>query len=134
MFNEVVNKLVVTTYDDKIFSSSQLSTENLSPCNHEEGDYRPVLHAFHMSNNGIKKVMISTVDTDVVVIAVASFLKMNLDELWVSIGVGKSLRYFPIHDIVKTLGMDKSKCLPIFHALTGCDQVSQFASIGKTTA
>ena len=49
-----------------------------------------------MSNSGIKKVMISTVDTDVVVIAVASFLKMNLDELWVSIGVGKSLRYFPI--------------------------------------
>lgn len=78
--------------------------------------------------------MIRTVDTDVVVIAISFFAQLRLSELWISFGVGKYLRYLPIHRISREIGQDKSKALLAFHAFTGCDQTSTFASKGKKTA
>ena len=49
----------------------------------------------------MNKVMISTVDTDVVAIAISSFNKMMLRELWIEFGSGKHRRYIPIHEIEK---------------------------------
>ena len=49
---------------------------------------------------GCRKVAICTVDTDVVVLAVASFSKIAPDELWVAFGVKLSFRYIAIHEMV----------------------------------
>ena len=73
---------------------------------------------------------ISTVDTDVVVVAVSSFSKIKADELWVSFGTRKHFRYIPIHDLVATLDPRRSCKLPIFHAITRWDTVSAFAGQG----
>ena len=78
--------------------------------------------------------MLRTVDTDVVVISVASFHKLKLDKLWIAFGTGKHFRYLAIHEIVNTLGPDKSTSLLLFHALTGCDTVSSFSTKGKKSA
>ena len=59
---------------------------------------------------------------------------MMLEELWIKFDSGIHLRYIPIHEIVSTLGPERSRCLSLFHALTGCDQVSFFAKCGKKTA
>lgn len=77
---------------------------------------------------GSTKVLIRTVDTDVVVIAIAVFQKLTISELWIAFGVGKNLRF------LSSLGPEKSKALPIFHAITGCDTVSSFSGKGKKTA
>ena len=127
-------KHIVTTYKDSVISSDQNVPNDLAPCNHEEGDYRSVLHAFHMSKKQLRNVMISTVDTDVVVIAVSSFKRMALDELWIGFGTGENRRYIPIHEIVFSLGPHISASLLFFHSFTGCDQVSYFATHGKKTA
>ena len=127
-------KHIVTTYKDSVISSDQNVPNDLAPCNHEEGDYRSVLHAFHMSKKQLRNVMISTVDTDVVVIAVSSFKRMALNELWIEFGTGENRRYIPIHEIVSSLGPHISASLLFFHSFTGCDQVSYFATRGKKTA
>ena len=44
-----------------------------------------------------------TVHADVVVLAVASFSKAALDELWVAFGVGSTFRYIAVHEIVSTM-------------------------------
>ena len=75
-----------------------------------------------------------TVDTDVVVLAVASFRKIAPDELWVAFGVGSSFRYIAVHEIVNTMNPTQCLTLPVFHAFTGCDTVSAFAGRGKKTA
>ena len=64
------------------------------------------------------------VDTDVVVIAIAMFDKIDADELWLSFGTGSNFRYIPIHEVVN--GMDPRNCavLLVFHTFTGCDNVS----------
>ena len=45
-----------------------------------------------------------TVDTDVVVIAIAMFNQINPDELWLAFGVGSNFRYILVHEVVS--GMD----------------------------
>ena len=54
----------------------------------EEVDTRLLLHVADAVQKGCNKVTICTVDSDVVVIAVASFSKTTIDELWVAFGVG----------------------------------------------
>jgi len=71
--------------------------------------------------------MIRTVDTDVVVLAVASFSKMAHDELWIAFGVGSSFHYIAVHEIISTMTPNTVFESPIFHAFTGCDTVSSFA-------
>jgi len=78
--------------------------------------------------------MVRTVDTDVVVIAIATLNKIKPEKLWVAFGTGEKFRFIPIHEIAATLGPRKSAALPMFHAITGCDTVSSFAGIGKKTA
>ncbi|KAG1665347.1 AP-4 complex subunit mu-1 [Nymphon striatum] len=77
---------------------------SVSPCLHEEAD---TLATFHM---------------------------LPVDELWIAFGTGNKFRYLPAHEYACTLGPEKSKSLPLFHALTGCDTVSSFLGCGKKTA
>ena len=76
--------------------------------------------------------MIRSTDTDVLVLAVATL--EDLKELWVSYETGKKHRTLTAHLFAKALGPTKSKRLPIFHALTGCNTTSLFAGYGKRTA
>ena len=105
----------------------------LSPCNHKEADSRLLLHAADCVRL-CPKVLICTVNTDVVVIATALLHELSLTELWVALSVGKHLRYLPIHAISKSLGTDRFKALLLFHAFTRCDQTSAFTSKEKKMA
>ena len=81
------------------------------------------------------KAYIRTVDSDVVVLAVALFNEIaTLTHLWIGFGTGKHYRDIPIHDICKRLTKDEARALLFFHALTGCDTNSQPVNIGKKTA
>ena len=107
---------------------------SLAPCNHEEADTRLFLHALHCAQNGHHRILIRSVDTDVVVLAIAIFHALSLDELWVAYGVKKHYRLIPTHTIANSLGENKAKALLFFHAFTGCDTLSSFSGIGKKTA
>ena len=106
----------------------------LSPCVHEEADTRIFVHCRDAAQRGHMKIMIKTVDTDVVVLAIAVFHMIPVDELWIAIGTGNKLRYLPAHKYACALGPEKSRSLPLFHALTVCDTVSSFHGHGKKTA
>lgn len=107
---------------------------DLSPCSHEEADTRMILHAKNAVQNGFSRVVIKTVDTDVVVLAVSFVHRIAVDELWIAFGTGKHFRYIPAHKIAALLGKDKCTALPVFHAVTGCDTTSSFVGKGKKSA
>ena len=48
------------------------------------------------------------------------------------LGTKKDPKYVPVHEM--KLDAALRSVLPAFHALTGCDTVSQFAGHGKVTA
>ena len=106
----------------------------IAPSNQEEADKRILLHAKDTSQSGMKKVLIGTVDTDVVAISIGLFGQLDLLELWLAIGTGNNFRYIEIYKIPAALSPEKLKCLPLFHAFTGCDQVSFFVGRGKKAA
>ena len=57
------------------------------------------------------------------------------DEIWISYVTGKHLRHLAAHEIAKKTGEQKAKALPLFHAITGCDDtVYFFGGKGKKTA
>eukprot|EP00058_Branchiostoma_floridae_P011619 XP_002597107.1 hypothetical protein BRAFLDRAFT_76362 [Branchiostoma floridae] len=106
----------------------------IDPCNHEEADSRIMVHVADAANEGFRRILVRSVDTDVVVLAVATVQQLASIELWIAFGTGKDFRYIAAHEISQTLGPQKSLALPVFHAFTGCDTVSQFSHIGKKTA
>ena len=53
-------------------------------------------------------------------------------EIWFRTGTAKQRTYVAVHSI--NIDQALSETLPAFHALTGCDTVSQLCGIGKTTA
>ncbi len=130
------NKQLVITDGEKVVSKPALSgVDLLSPCSHEEADSRMLLHASHAARQGHQKMLIRTVDTDVVVLAISVVQHLPAGtELWLAFGVGKGFRYLPAHEMAAGLGPQKARALPMFHAQTGCDTVSSFAGHGKKSA
>ena len=100
-------------------------------------DTRILLHVKDAMISGYKDTIIRTVDTDVVVLAVAYFQDLeNIGNLWSAFGTGKDFRYIrvPVHELARSIGPDMANGLPFFHSLSGCDTTSQFANHGKKSA
>jgi len=72
--------MVITGGDDVLSKPPLLYTSALAPCNHEEADSDIMLHAAHAAHSGHKKILIRTVDTDVVVLARTPFTHRILKE------------------------------------------------------
>lgn len=70
-----------------IINTNQMVSSFILPCNHEEADTRNK-HVNDMPVQGYPKVIICTMDTDVLVLAVSVFacLQDQLRELWVDFG------------------------------------------------
>ncbi|CAC5375591.1 unnamed protein product [Mytilus coruscus] len=128
-------KQIVSTTGSNVNCRKEKDVSEIAPCTQEEADTRMMLHVNDAVADGHKCVMIRTVDTDVVVIAISVLQKIeSILELWIAFGVGKNFRYLSFHDIANALGPEKSHGLLFFHAFTGCDQVSSFANKGKKSA
>ena len=85
---------------------------SISPCTHEEADTRMLLHVYHAAHHGHDKLLVRTVDTDVVVLAVSVVQCLDAQvELWLAFGTGKHFRYLPAHKIAKELGQKKALAL-----------------------
>ena len=96
-----------------MLSSSVDIMSHISPCTHEEADKRLILHAFDCARQVVDKIMHRTVDTDVVVLAISTFSRLAISEMWIAFGVRKQFRYIAIHDIVSALGDEKSQVLHV---------------------
>ena len=102
---------------------------------HEEADNRMILHVKDMmAQNHCKCIQLRTVDTDVVVIALAFMPYLinynNEVEIWIDFGKGDHRRLISLNQSFESLGHSLSKALLFFHAFTGCDSTSSF--FGRT--
>ena len=114
---KISNELVVTTPDLDVKI--------------EEADLRLVLHAYHATRHGFKRVIIQSQDTDVLILFLYnwnSLASFGLKEAWITAGVGDTSRYIPIHILADILGEKLCQVLPAVHVLTGCDYTSKFGT------
>ena len=74
---EIEGKEVHTTYGEFVLSSPP--TEMME-CSHKEAETRIVLHAYHPSQCGYRKILIRTVDADVLVLAVSRVQDLSVEK------------------------------------------------------
>ena len=97
-------QVIVTNGKDVLCYPSTYTSEKLSPCSHEEADIRMMVHIADAVDKGHNSIMIRTVDTDVVVLAVAAVHTLGIKELWVSFETGKNHKILPTHRYSSALG------------------------------
>ena len=57
---------IIATSDSKIYT-------DIDPYIHKEADTRIILHAIHCAKHGHRRILIRSLDTDVVVVSIAAF-------------------------------------------------------------
>ena len=99
---------------------------------HEEADSRMIFHIGQLSSPA--NVVVKTVDTDVVIIALGCINQLQDKNVWIEAGLQSknTLRYISINQIFDHFGQSFCKSLPAFHAFTGYDYTSSFNRKGKT--
>ena len=128
------SETVVATRLQNVVSNHEIPKINLESCKKEEADDRMFLHAKDLSILRFRKILIVTVDTDVIVIGLYAFWDLDVQELWVEFGVGKTKTWLPIHYYANLLGEEVCRAVLFWYALTGCDTVSHFQGRGNKTA
>ena len=127
-------ELYSTCGDRVLTSANRPDLRSLEPCNHEEADSRLLVHVLDACSSGHRRILIKTNDADAVVLAVSVAENLPADEIWISYDTGKHLRHLAAHESAKKIGQQKAKALLLFHAISGCDNVSVFDGKGKKTA
>ena len=129
---EIQDKVVVSAVNENVVTNEAgLEILPLTPCNMEEANERIFVHVKHASRAYVR-IMIKTVGSNIVVIAVANFHQLvPLNELWIEFGAGKLWRFIPIHQVARSLGPDKSLAFLFFHAFSGCYTTSSLSGKGK---
>ena len=87
-----------------------------------------ILHAVDAVQHGSNKILLCTVDTDVLVLAIAFYHEIQVNELWIAFGSGSQFRYIEAHGIAQALGEAKSKALLMFHNCSGSDSTSSHST------
>ena len=102
---KIGRKVIISINDETIVSTQNdvWDVEYLQPCSHEEADTRILLHVAHCARQGLRKLVIRTVDTDVVVLAIGHSAALRLNELCVRFGLGTHFRQIAIQEIVKNV-------------------------------
>jgi len=92
-FDQKDKQLVITDGEAVLRKPLLPDLTSLVPCNHEEADSRMLLHASHAAQHGHHAILIRTVDTDVVVLAVSPAQELQPeDKLWLAFGTGQTFR------------------------------------------
>ena len=70
---------MIVTRDDEVLSSAPCDLAGLMSCTHEEADTRMFVHATYGAEHGMNKIILRTVDIDVVVIGISMAQKIGCD-------------------------------------------------------
>ena len=79
--------------------------------------------------------LIEANDTDVIVLGQRAYaLRIHLEALRITYGVGDEIGYIAIHDVVSSIGGCRAMAMPGCHAFSGCDTTSTIYGKRKRTS
>lgn len=129
--HEATQELVVSGGNNGMAASSTGRNMEHLCSSQEEADTRMILHALEAKARGYERIIITSSDTDVLLLLMA-FQPQLPEEVWMKSGTSKYRRYIAGHKI--DCPDDVRDSLLAFHAITGCDSTSQLAGISKKAA
>ena len=109
-----IQVIIFTLLDGVVSSRDGQNTVGLQPCSHEEADTMKM----HPMYCGLKMVTITTVGTDVFVLAVVHFHGLpNIEQLWIAFGTCKEFKYIQIHNISSAISAQFAmECCSFIHS------------------
>ena len=125
-------KILFVTDEDKVLCNQQ---DSMPDSDHEEADTRLCLHIQDALSKGMKNIVVNTVDTDVFIILLGIFHRLQSSYSFTDIIFHKpdpknKIRV-SLKDLSERLGQATCQALPFLHAFTGSDTTSAFKNIGK---
>jgi hypothetical protein len=135
----LVNRSIYYVIEEDCFCLQSIDGRSVSclPVNelkssHEEADTRIVLHVIYASRHmsAEDKIVVQSPDTDVFIILLAHASRISQHVLF-DTGKGTNKRRIDVKGCIQVIGQDTALALPGFHAFTGCDCTSAFATKGK---
>ena len=125
-------KILFVTEKDKVLCNRH---QCMPDCDHEEADTRMMVHLKDCLSNGFKYICIISSDTDVLMILLGVFHKLQADYIFDDIVVTGKTRNdtgsICIKALAERLGQRMCQALPFLHAFTGCDTTSAFRGLSK---
>ena len=88
----------------------------------------------HVVHSQFHTVVVYSRDTDVLILLVSHFQRMQCQHLWMKSGTSKKRRYIPIDAVLNKLPSGSASSLLAFHAFTGCDTTSYIANRTKRSS
>ena len=133
--NRTDHKMVLASQGENVIFSSTIEIDSFSPCNYEEANVRMFFHLKGFSATVHRKISLKTADTDIAVIAISLFHKLDVEEFWIKLGTGVNLEWLPVHLYDENLGERISQGMPVwFESFNGCDTIFAFFGCGKRLA
>ena len=136
--HNISNQQLIVTYKDGILvSGGEVSDERcIVYCTSEEADARVVRHARDAASEGFTFIMIRTIDTDVLILALSYASTLSVEKehsIFVAMysTKGNAVTYYNVNEIACKLGVRTLSALPFFFAFTGCDTCSGLFGKGK---
>ena len=109
--------MVIMTKEENALSNHTISLRGVSPCSHEEADTRIFVCVRHAAQESSKSVLVKASDTDILVIAISvipSLQMIGMQQLWIAFGQGRNMRWIPVHELYRAIGLRKAGELPYF--------------------
>lgn len=104
-----------------------IDSTKLEPCDHQEVETRMFVHISIAGMHGYQIILLTAVDTDIAVISIAMFTKLNIE-----FGSGCHRYWLPTHEQGMALGKETCDSLLVCcYVLTGSDTVSSFCRRGQ---
>ena len=111
LINDVMKKshaiLVYVTDKDSVLCPHQKAVTDyiiiISPCNHEKADMNVTTLVFDSARKGSRKLLIRTVETNILVLGIAYVERLCVQKLWTAFGTKKKFRYLAAHAISQAL-------------------------------
>ena len=87
------DKQIITTFINEVLCNQNRQQANLFPYSHEEADTRIILYVADAAKSRYDRILLRTLDTDVVVLAISYNYTVPPSEIWIAFGTGKNFRY-----------------------------------------
>ena len=127
------SNFVCSTQRENVLCNNNIDRSGIRPCIHEETDTWIFVHVKHAAVHELKTSLLINTDTDVAVLAISMFEKLEKDRSWIAFGKVKDLRWIPIHGVSISFGL-RALGVIFVHVFIGCDRVLVFRGKGKRTA
>ena len=98
-----IGKTISVTSKEEVKKTDDTNVDTIKLLNIQKIDSRFPLHLYHAVQNGHNNLLVKTVGTYIIIVAIARFKEIGCETLYIEYVKANNLKIYAKHDIVKEL-------------------------------